>query len=86
MTFNGCFLLTQEGRGGGQRVEEGGQRPLQSLDTHDLLIQSSHNLGRSEVKKVSHSFYIQTAAQMKQTATFIHPGNLLIHQMLNLPS
>ena len=74
MTFHGCFLQTQEGRGGGQRAEEGGQRRLQSLDTHDLLIQSSHNLGGSKVKKVSHSFYIQTAAQIKQTATFIHPG------------
>lgn len=66
MSFHGCFLLTRVERGGGQRVEEGGQRQLQSL------VQSSHYSSRSEVK-VSHSFYIQTAAQMIQTARFIHP-------------
>ncbi|KAM7371629.1 hypothetical protein PAMP_008847 [Pampus punctatissimus] len=62
MSFH--FLLTREERGDGQRVEKGGR--LLSLSTHNLLIQSSHNLGRSEVKKkVSRSlFYIQTAAQM----------------------
>lgn len=65
MSFHGCFLLTQEERQGGQRAEEGGQRRPHSLSTHNLLIQSSHNMGRSEVKKVSHSlFYIQTAAQV----------------------
>lgn len=54
------FFLTQEGeRGGGQRAEEeGGRRRLQSLDTHDLLIQSSHNSGRSEVKKTFHTVFM----------------------------
>lgn len=77
MSFHGCFLLTWEEKGGGQRAEEGGQRRLQSLRKHNLLIQLSHSFGRSEVKK-SHTvfffyIYIQTAAQIIKTRS-IHPG------------
>lgn len=68
MSSHGCFLLTRVERGGGQRAKEGGQHRLQSL------VLSSHYLGRSEVK-VSHSFYIQTAAQMTHTQQYLFiPG------------
>lgn len=82
MSFHGCSPLTREQRGAGQRAEEGGQRRPQSLNTHNLFIQSSHNLGRSEVKKVSHSFYIQTAAHMIQNSKIYSScgttGNILL--------
>lgn len=78
MFSRGCFLH----RGGGQRAGEGGQHRLQRLNAHKLLIQSSHNLGRSEVIKSFTQFFIYKPQQIYSSCGTT--GNPLIHQMLNL--
>lgn len=84
MSFLGCFLLTWEETGGdGWRAEGGGQRQLRhTLPAHPVIPQFGKVRGQ---KKVSRSFYVQSAAQTIQTARFIQPvAQLKTLQMLNL--